>query len=159
MESESSLPFSQELSTCPCSEPYQSSPRPQSTFRKLILVLSFHLRLELRSVLLEHQTINKSISQLIPNVRTLPITWKHADKCNLQRTNHGRINRHSYLSENILSDNRHIVFFSLRKWLYIWDFPLRNSEDAERRKASDKMTEMDRGTATPLTGHCWHMPQ
>ena len=33
---------------------------------------------------------------------------------------------------------------------YIRDFPLRNSGDAEKRKASDKMTEMDRGTATPL---------
>jgi hypothetical protein len=45
MEPESLLPHSQETATSPYSEPDRSSQYPHPTFRKSILILSFHLRL------------------------------------------------------------------------------------------------------------------
>ena len=49
MEHEDSLPHSQVPSTCPYPEPDQSSPCPQPTSRRPILILSFHLLLVLPS--------------------------------------------------------------------------------------------------------------
>jgi hypothetical protein len=49
MEPENSLPHSQEPATCPYPEPYQSSPGPPPTSWRSILILSFHLRLGLKS--------------------------------------------------------------------------------------------------------------
>jgi hypothetical protein len=50
MEPEGSSPNSQELSTCPYSEPYQSSPHyPNPTSPRSILILSTHLRFDLPS--------------------------------------------------------------------------------------------------------------
>jgi hypothetical protein len=46
MESEGSLPCSQQPTTCPYPKPDQPSPRPtKPTFLRLILILSFHLLL------------------------------------------------------------------------------------------------------------------
>ena len=48
MEPEISLPHSQQPSTCACSEPYQSSPRPYPTYWSAVLILSSHPRLGLK---------------------------------------------------------------------------------------------------------------
>ena len=49
MEPESSLPLLQVPAICPYPEPDQSSPYPHHTFRRSILKLSSHLRLNLPS--------------------------------------------------------------------------------------------------------------
>jgi hypothetical protein len=51
MEPEGSSPCSQEPATCPCPEPSESNPHPQTLLRS-ILMLSSHLRLGLPSGLL-----------------------------------------------------------------------------------------------------------
>jgi hypothetical protein len=52
MESEDSLQYSQDPSTGPYPEPDETNPHPQSYLSKIILILSFHLRLGLPSILL-----------------------------------------------------------------------------------------------------------
>ena len=49
MEPEGLLPNSQEPETCPYPEPDRSNPCPYPTSQRPILILSSHLRLDLRS--------------------------------------------------------------------------------------------------------------
>jgi hypothetical protein len=49
MEPEGLLPHSQEAATCPFPKPDQSSPCPQTTYQRSVLILSLHLHLGLPS--------------------------------------------------------------------------------------------------------------
>ena len=70
MQHEGSLPHSQVPSTCPYPEPDQSSPCPQPTSRRPILILSFHLLLVLPSCLFHSSFSKKTLyAPLLSHVR------------------------------------------------------------------------------------------
>jgi hypothetical protein len=78
MEPESTLPYLQVPATCPCLEPDRSSPHPNPTLRKSILLLSFNLSLDFSSGLLPSGFSTKTTADgeaLSKYGRQLQIYW------------------------------------------------------------------------------------
>ena len=104
MESESSLPHSQEPATCPYPELQRFSPCPHPISQKSILILSSHLRLGLPSGFLPSGFPNKSLYAPLKETKnnklndTLPLTLLSFFVSHI-RTD----------SSNQLSESRHIL--------------------------------------------------
>ena len=87
MKPESSLSHSQETATCPYPEPHWSSPCPQHTSRRSILISSSHLRLGLNPLAMPTIIffVVESISsirwsrtvaiQIDPDYASIPLDW------------------------------------------------------------------------------------